>query len=44
MNEKFYSRGVNERISVALVAEFTVYIVVRTVANLKWKIEGFLLE
>jgi len=24
MNEKFYSRGVNERISVALVAEFTV--------------------
>ena len=25
MSEKFYSRGVNERISVALVAEFTVY-------------------
>ena len=24
MNEKFYSRGVNERIIVALVAEFTV--------------------
>ena len=43
MNEKFYSRGVNERINVALVAEFTV-LVVRTVANLKWKIEGFLLE
>ena len=40
MNEKFYSRGVNERISVALVY----CLVVRTVAKLKWKIEGFLLE